>query len=298
VDLVAPRLSRGYAACMVRLFVVLAASLAAWSQTPRVEFDAASVKLSADDLQPTSMQGGVGTSDPGRISYRNINLQNLVSIAYGVGAQNVFGPAWLDSVRVDIIAIIPLGTSKTEFRLMFLHLLEQRFKLAAHVETVEASGYALTVARNGPILKPGVEQPVVSASENPPGPVEEPRRFDEDEFPTSPAGPGVQKRCNSDGCRFRATSATMSDFAKALPCPCEIVDETELPGKYSFVLTADVSSLSRPALSPDRPNLLSHRSLPDIFRALQTQLGLKLERKKIPARMVRVDQMDRAPTEN
>ena len=38
--------------------------------------------------------------------------------------------------------------------------------------------------------------------------------------------------------------------------------------------------------------------LPDVFSALQTQLGLRLEPRKAPVEVMVVDHMERAPTRN
>jgi uncharacterized protein (TIGR03435 family) len=100
----------------------------------------------------------------------------------------------------------------------------------------------------------------------------------------------------------------MEELASRLPCNC--VDETHLPGRYKFVLTADVRGIERPqpvSSSPDpnpeaigaaAPAGLGERSFPDIFHALEKQLGLKLERRKVPTPVVYVDHIERVPTEN
>jgi hypothetical protein len=63
---------------------------------PEIAFDAASVKLSASGPVFTTMQGGPGTSDPGRVSYKGISLRNVLAEAGGVRYDAVRGPAWLD----------------------------------------------------------------------------------------------------------------------------------------------------------------------------------------------------------
>jgi uncharacterized protein (TIGR03435 family) len=72
-----------------------------------------------------------------------------------------------------------------------------------------------------------------------------------------------------------------------------VVDRTGLNGKYDFTLEY---SLEFPGAgggngsdSPDAPGL---------FTALQTQLGLQLERRKVPFDVLIVDSVDKAPAEN
>ncbi len=62
------------------------------------EFEAASVKLSAGGPFVTSMVGGPGTPDPGRIAFTQISLRNLLGQAYGVGYDAIEGTAWLGVV--------------------------------------------------------------------------------------------------------------------------------------------------------------------------------------------------------
>src|SRR4051794_35980433 len=81
-----------------------------------IEFDAVSVKPSSKiGLRATSMQGGPGSTDPDRIDYRDMALINLVTMTFGVARRQVSGPDWLDSVRVDITASIPKGTTTAQF---------------------------------------------------------------------------------------------------------------------------------------------------------------------------------------
>jgi uncharacterized protein (TIGR03435 family) len=70
-----------------------------------------------------------------------------------------------------------------------------------------------------------------------------------------------------------------------------VINRTGLQGFYAIKLTYTPPSLSpqpRPA-SPDDP--------PDVFTALQEQLGLKLQREKVTVNVFVIDHIER-PTEN
>jgi uncharacterized protein (TIGR03435 family) len=70
-----------------------------------------------------------------------------------------------------------------------------------------------------------------------------------------------------------------------IPTGRPIVDNTGIEGMYDFNLKY------APANDPNS-------SLPDLFTALQEQLGLKLESQKVPVEMLVIDRVDRIPTEN
>jgi uncharacterized protein (TIGR03435 family) len=65
-----------------------------------------------------------------------------------------------------------------------------------------------------------------------------------------------------------------------------VVDRTGLKGVYEFNLQFDPN-----------PNFLAHRDLPDVFIAVEEQLGLKLEGRKEPFDIIVVDHMEK-PSEN
>jgi len=68
-----------------------------------------------------------------------------------------------------------------------------------------------------------------------------------------------------------------------------VTDQTNLTGKYDFVL--NFSSVSSSASAADNP-------MPDLFQALQSELGLELEARKGPVQTVVVDHLERIPTGN
>ena len=65
-------------------------------------------------------------------------------------------------------------------------------------------------------------------------------------------------------------------------------DATGLKGKYDFILKW-IEDRGRPSADDSGPN---------IFEALQAQLGLKLESKKAMVDVLVVDHIEKTPTEN
>jgi uncharacterized protein (TIGR03435 family) len=82
--------------------------------------------------------------------------------------------------------------------------------------------------------------------------------------------------------------------------PGRIVDKTGLSGKYDFNLeyAGDPSIGGALAPAPALDAVDVGRGGPDIFTALETQLGLKLERTKALLEVLVVDHVDKTPTDN
>lgn len=277
------------------------------ASTGKPEFEAASVKLSIGSQHIVNIVGGPGTSDPGRIAFR-MNLRNVLSQAYDVGYDAIEGPDWLGTVWVDIVATLPKGTTKALFRSMLVHLMEDRFKLVARVDSKQAAGYAMQVAEGGPRLTLANESKEDNST---PEPAPEPGAVDPDGFPLTLPGPGVHKVCIIGACRLRAENATMDELAQSIPCRCTVVDETSLTGHYVFTLTADVSQLTQATPVEEEATRLvesgilpreiigaKRGSVPGILRAIQIQLGLKLVRKKVAERVLIVDHIEKVPSDN
>ena len=97
--------------------------------------------------------------------------------------------------------------------------------------------------------------------------------------------------------RMSAQAQSMAQLADALSGPLErqVVDFTELKGLYDFHLTymPDSMAAAIPAGAEPRPD-----GATDVFTSLPQQLGLKLEPRKGPVRMVYIDTMEKTPTEN
>jgi uncharacterized protein (TIGR03435 family) len=241
--------------------------------------------------------GGPGTDDPGRIHYPLISLKELLTRAWDSYFE-IQSPDWLDSQTVAVDATMPSDTTKAQFREMLRNLIAIRFGLKYHVEAKEVAGYSLELAKNGPKMN---ESPNQNSSAMEPG--VQPTSRDADGFPIFPprAGPWcVLLEIPGDRHRMMCQQQTMQDLAKLLAAAkSTVTDATGLTAKYDFTLTysgerpgsAPVVSQTPVAQPEDSP-------LPDIFSALQSQLGLKLEPKKVPVEVMVVDHMEKTPTGN
>jgi uncharacterized protein (TIGR03435 family) len=140
-------------AALLALSVATAPPLRAQPPTPPSAFEVASVRLIAPG------EGGmISISPPGSPTFTatNIDLENLIAMAYGVDSDNVLnGPSWLGSQQFDVTAKVEGGLRLTyeQLRAPLQKLLEERFRLAVHRQTKEGSGYALVAAKSGPKLQ-------------------------------------------------------------------------------------------------------------------------------------------------
>jgi uncharacterized protein (TIGR03435 family) len=76
-----------------------------------------------------------------------MSLEGLITTAYQIKTDQMVGPDWLNSQRFAINATIPEGSSKDQVPGMLQALLEDRFKLKAHLEKKDQPVYALVVAK-------------------------------------------------------------------------------------------------------------------------------------------------------
>jgi uncharacterized protein (TIGR03435 family) len=103
-----------------------------------------------------------------------------------------------------------------------------------------------------------------------------------------PSKSGFPGRTQLDKDGSYASNVTLEDFSSALSSLVlhdPVVDETGIKGSFEINLKF-------------APNENEDSSLPSIFTAVQEQLGLKLERAKVPVEMIVVDHVDREPTDN
>ncbi len=193
----------------------------------KLVFEVASVKRAApisdfQRIEAPSVNGGVGTSNPGRITYRLMPLHPLISTAFGVRVDQIKGPGWMDTERYDIIANIPPATSRAQFNVMLGNLLRERFNLRFHMDLQERSVYAQQVAKKGPKLK----ESVTVDSSDPGAGIGRP---DDKGYPILPSNyRGIVGRASKGSLLLTGQQATLAELVRWLegPAGSPIVDET------------------------------------------------------------------------
>jgi len=236
--------------------------------------------------------GGPGTNDPSRIRYPVINLKMLLLNAYDLKGSQIVGPDWMDTEYFQIEATMPPDTTKEQFRAMLQDLLLERFKAKIRLETKEVRGYALVVGKNGPKLKKFVEVPGADYS----GRTTLSRSgvaadgFNKQAL-VPPGRAKLYTTIGARGVRMTGQDQTMGALADSLVVFVKrpVVDSTGLTAKYNFTLT----------FLPDGARVLpSADPLPNIFAALQSQLGLRLEPKQSTQTTIIIDHIEKKPTQN
>jgi uncharacterized protein (TIGR03435 family) len=281
-------------------------------------FEVASVKPATSGSDPMSyrINGGPGTSSPGQLVCRNVSLRPLLLKAYDLKSYQLAGPPWIDGDKYDIDAKIPPEATKEQFLLMIQNLLVERLGLVAHRETRDLPIYELVVAKGGPKLKAPEKAPAGATAPAQPqqaaeaGPATIKMTRDKEGLPELP--PGIPRMVAYPLPGGMHISARMQTVAALLPglelqTGRPVLDKTGLTGTYDFTLvflpdTAGGADIGPAAAGPPsgQGSLLSAASepAPNLFVALESQLGLKLESKKGPVEVLIVDHLNRTPTEN
>ena len=255
-------------------------------------FEAASVKPANPDAQGQ----GIRRQPGGRFNTINSPIRMLITFAYQIQNYQLVGaPDWIGNERYDIVAkmegdpppIVP-GSGADHMMLAMRTLLADRFKLVVRRETRELDIYALTMARPGgkpgPALKPasGDCSPAAFAARagGPP--------------PTPGGAPPIVCGMQQGPGRIRFGGFPLSQFVNGISGRVgrAVLDRTGLTGNWDFelVFAAEVPpgalppGAAPPPIDPDAPNL---------FTAIQEQLGLKLESTKGPVEVLVVESVQR-----
>jgi uncharacterized protein (TIGR03435 family) len=314
-----------------RFFLALFTAGALFAQTPT--FEVATIKT-AQPPTPQAMMAGkikIGeTIDAGRADYGYVNMEFLITKAYGVKAYQVTGPSWIQSERYDILAKLPSGATKDQVPDMLKALLAERFHISIHRETKEHAVYALVIGKNGLKLKESAPEAPEPAEPEKPGAGSMAIQANGAQMRMTPTGDGrgmtvkgpqgnTKVTMGADGMiHMENSQMPMASFIELIARFVDkpVVDETGLKGKYDITLDmsmADMANMARSAGiagvggpgmggrgggAPAAPaEAASDPSGGSIFQTVQS-LGLKLEPKKNALDMIVVDKGDKTPTEN
>src|SRR5258706_4590338 len=248
--------------------VLAGAALGQSSETP-IAFEAADVHVSPKGRVPSMAGGGLrGT----RYLVRQATLVDLISLAYDIDNDKIMGgPSWLDIKRFDVSARAPAGSNPEQAKLMLQTLLAQRFSLKVHKDSKELPGFVLAAGSGKTKMQPAAD------------PAAPPNCQGQPQTPSPDTVPQQVVACRSmsldDLARIIVNMANAS--GKAL-------DKTGLEGKWDFTIK----------WTP--PGLLARAGADgiSIFDAVDKQLGLKLERGKVPQPVIFVDSVNETPTPN
>jgi uncharacterized protein (TIGR03435 family) len=255
---------------------------AASAQDP--SFETASIKPVAANAACAN-GSMIGPMPGGALRVECLPLKAIVAWAFQAQNYQISGlPAWTETERFDIAAKPPEEerakepgparyqdmTDEQRARFMDLSrrrlqaLLADRFHLVVRHEAREQTAYVLTVAKGGPKMKESADQSAAGGISR---------------------GPG---RIKGEGQRMEAF---VTFLAVSVQRP--VIDQTGLKAHYDFNLTW---TPERPASAGAAPEV-SEPSGPSIFTAIEEQLGLRLESRKVPVDTLVIDRIER-PSEN
>lgn len=217
----------------------------------------------------------------------NVQLTILLNNAYNIRPDLMSGlPGWANSTRFDITAKVSdpdvtalKNLTREQREAMLLALLTDRFKLKAHIETKTLPVYDLVIAKGGSKLK----ENTALADQSTPG--------------TGPHNmkPGTMVMSDTKLTGFATpTSALASTLAYQVGR--NIIDKTGLTGRYDFTLNWSPENRA-PVVGGNLADKGSDTDAPDLFTALQEQLGLRLESSKGPVDTLVIDHVE-FPTAN
>jgi uncharacterized protein (TIGR03435 family) len=244
---------------IVRVVCLVAVAAVVWSQGDGPAFEVASIKPTAPS---EARVPGQMIRDPGRVSYRNVTLENLLAQAYRIKNLQISGPDWLDSDRFDIVAKVPKDAADDQLPAMLQALLKERFELRFHREPKMVSAYVLLTAKGGSRLRPTDKEP---------GGVR--------------TTMGATRRHLSGRVQMVTLAGLLSNMVDR-----PVVDMTELKGVYDVDLEWSVNETPETVVQADDP--------PSLFTVLQEKLGLRLESRKAPVDIYVIDHVARVPTGN
>jgi uncharacterized protein (TIGR03435 family) len=295
---------------------------------PKFEYEVASFKPAKPGTDGRVFMGFSMPVDG--LNGTNITMMLLIQQAFGVQPYQISGaPDWftsehfdlsakMDSETADAIQKLSADDKKIARQQMLQALLADRLKLTVRHDTKELPIYSLVIGKNGPKLKES--KPDDNAAKNPNGPAGPPAPVGNNASPAIGSGGGNQSRSvtvgpGGGGSTFAigggpgggmqsmsASGAPIANLVRMLSGRLgrPVLDKTGLTGKYDFKLEFAPDSNASPGFGGGdggAPAPAADSGGPNIFTAVQEQLGLKLESGKGPVEIIVIEHAER-PSEN
>jgi uncharacterized protein (TIGR03435 family) len=242
---------------------------------PKPMDPAASPGIEVATVKPSAAnsQGRLYTMRGAQMMAINVSVMNAVTFAYDLHEQQVSGaPGWMSTDKFDLVIKpdIEGQPNITQMKLLLQKALVDRFQLKFHTEKRELTAYAITVPPNS---KPKMT-------------------------PSAPNGGNTPSLLYPRPGLLPARNTTMTELAQSLQTAVldrPVVDRTGLEGRFDFTLDwmPDETQFASFGRLPQLPDT----GKPSIYEAFQRDLGLKLERARVPADVLVIDTVER-PSEN
>ncbi len=238
------------------------------AQTPQA-FEVASIRLAPPVKAGELVGSGFRVAGNNLVGER-VTVESLIGYAYNVPSGQLSSlPSWGKSDRWNILAKGPGTSAYTEqqMRSMLQALMADRFQLALGKEVKETSVYRLVVAPGGSKLGPAID-------------------------PADATVPAARRVARGDGVLewAKGKQSLRSLIGIISTADRRIVNMTGLPdaGTYVFAFQFVPDNL---LTAPNAP------AGPSAFKAIEDQLGLKLEQGKLPLEYYTVERVEK-PSEN
>ena len=265
---------------------------------PEARFEVASIKRF-----DTSSGTPRASMTPGRFDIAGASLSLLVGQALVTPVDRIFGlPDWAKTELYTVTAKAPDDPPPAALALnvMLANLLKDRANLATHRETRQLPVYDLVFARTDKRLGPGLKPASPECQAALTARLEAVQRGG----PVPPPLVGVNDACSSmrvnPGGMVGFNGVPMSRIAQLLTQSVgrPVIDKTGLTGYFDFTLqwtpqpgsempirpAGEPPAPPPPAADPDGPNL---------FTAIQEQLGLRLESSRGSVEVVVIDRLEK-----
>jgi uncharacterized protein (TIGR03435 family) len=262
---------------------LLASLLLAQTPPATPTFEVVSIKATNETMMSLIQAGrdkDIARIEDGAAYWGAINLMNLLQRAYDLPALRILGPEWLSQDRFQISAKFPAGANRTQVPQMLQAMLQDRFRMKAHLEQRETPVYLLVQGKGALKMTPTTAQTEV---------------------------PPDQRGCTADAGTRICHGVSLESLAGMLSPQTQmqimgmpdrpVVDRTGLTGPYDFTFQMGRIGGRRanPTLDadgrPDNSNLITTSD------AVKT-LGLALEAGKAPLTYLVIEHIERKPSEN
>jgi uncharacterized protein (TIGR03435 family) len=200
-------------------------------------------------------------ASPGSLIMRNVSLKTAMKWAYHVMDYQVVGPEWIGGDRYNISAKSAGPADEDQLRAMLGTLLADRFKLTFHRQTKEMQTYVLNIAKGGAKFHASLVEgePVINPD---------------------------KARMTVDVKGIPATQV-VDMLSRVLHAP--VINNTGLSGRFD-------ASVNMARYIPDGSTPFD--PIATIMAAMQEELGLKLDAKKMAVDLLIVDRAEKVPVEN